>query len=1289
MKIIKLSILLILTIITLNIFGQDINLSKKIVWQAPKRIKINENDKISLLSFENSINDSPFGFLPLFFEKVPLNGNNLSAKVVVQNDIYISLSPEEANLITNKEVISPEISVTTKIFKERDHSYIYITVLPFRKNDFSGKIEKLISFDLSIKTTPAINTSNVKKQTKQSSVLSNGNWYKIAVKTSGIYKITYTDLSKMNIDMSSLLPQNIALFGNGGGMLPELNSDARNDDLQENAIQVVDGNDGSFDPQDYILFYAKGPNEWKYDSLNKQFNHYQNIYSDYAYYFINTDAGIGLKKRIQVQPSSSSTPNYSITTFPDYAYWERDLVNLINSGKQWYGETFDIVTNYTIPFVFPDINNSQKVLVRADLAARSTTPSTFTISCGSNSMSPSISAVTASFTDSYAYTANDTFSFVPSSSSLNLNISYSKPLSSSIGWLNYLELNALRNLNFSGSQMSFRNFNSSFIGGYCKYNMGNATASVKIWDVTDIFNCKSQEVTLTGNTLSFNLLMDKPQEFIAFNGSLYNSVETIGKIENQNLHSEKDFDMVIVSHPQFLGQSQQIANLHEQQQNLSVYITTPDQIYNEYSSGAQDITAIRDFLKQMYDKSSATHKLKYLLLFGDGSFDPKKRIADNTNLVPAYEANNSIHPALSFVTDDYFGLFDDNEGIDAQGALDIGIGRFPVSNKEEADALVNKALRYSSTTDLANQAIGCSNYGNLISNFGDWRNVACFVADDEDGDLHISDADHLATYVKTNFKQVNVDKIYFDAYKQISTPGGQRYPDVTEAIDQRINKGAFIINYTGHGGELGWAHERVIEVSDINKWANLNNMPIFVTATCEFSRFDNPGLNSAGELVLTNPTGGGISLFTTTRLAYSNSNFSLNLALYSYFYHKNTDGKYYTMSDVLYHAKNDNGNNLYIRNFVLLGDPALTPSYPKEKVTTTFINTQPANLVNDTIKALSKVTISGSIVDVNGNKITDFNGTVFPQVYDKPLNITTLSNDGANSPPFTFSLQKNILYKGKAKVQNGDFSFSFIVPKDIAYQFGYGRISYYAKNDVYDAAGYYDQIVVGGIDTNQSNDISGPSIKMYLNNAKFVNGGITNENPLLFVNLIDSGGVNTVGNGIGHDLTATLDNVTNKPYVLNDYYEAELDSYQKGLIKYPFYGLAEGAHNLKIKVWDVYNNSSESYIDFIVAESSELALKHVLNYPNPFTTTTSFYFEHNQPCCYLDVQIQIFTISGKLIKTIQTMVATDGYRNEPIVWDGKDDFGDNIGRGVYLYKLRVKKDDGKYAEKLEKLVILK
>jgi hypothetical protein len=324
----------------------------------------------------------------------------------------------------------------------------------------------------------------------------------------------------------------------------------------------------------------------------------------------------------------------------------------------------------------------------------------------------------------------------------------------------------------------------------------------------------------------------------------------------------------------------------------------------------------------------------------------------------------------------------------------------------------------------------------------------------------------------------------------------------------------------------------------------------------------------------------------------------------------------------------------------------------------------------------------------NGQKLNNFNGVIYPTVYDKAVLAKTLGQD-QSSPVLTFSLQKNILYKGKASVQNGSFSFTFIVPKDIAYHYGTGRLSFYAQNGSEDAAGYYDSLIIGGFDANAASDAIGPEVKLYLNNEKFVFGGTTNENPALYAVVSDSSGINTVGNGIGHDITATLDDNSAAPYVLNDYYEANLDDYQQGRILYHLKDLAEGRHSLQLKVWDIFNNSSTAYTEFVVAPSAEIALSHVLNYPNPFTTHTTFFFEHNQACDGLKVQIQIYTVSGKLINTIEQQVFCDGYRSDGISWDGTDSYGDRIGRGVYVYRVKVRNSNGQTAEKFEKLVVLR
>ncbi|MBA7484773.1 hypothetical protein ES707_20304 [subsurface metagenome] len=703
---------------------------------------------------------------------------------------------------------------------------------------------------------------------------------------------------------------------------------------------------------------------------------------------------------------------------------------------------------------------------------------------------------------------------------------------------------------------------------------------------------------------------------------------------------------------------------------LDTVVLTPVQIYNEFSSGTPDVSAIRDFLKMLYDRAGTENEMPmYVLLFGDGSYDNKGTGVNNTNFIPTYQSENSISRTGSFVTDDFFGLLDDNEGGSA-GLVDIGIGRFPVSSVEEAINLLNKTLSYDMT-----------------GNMGDWRNAICFIGDDEDGNLHMRQADELARYVENKYPSFTIAKIYLDAYSQISTPSGARYPDVNKALNQRIGKGALIINYTGHGGANGLAHERILNIDDIVSWENADKLPLFMTATCEFSRFDEYESTSAGEMVLLNPRGGGIALLSTTRLVYAGPNHELNERFYEYVFEKNARDENYRLGDIIRLTKNAASGGINKRNFTLLGDPAVMLAYPGKQLRVTAINGIDISQSVDTLKALSRVTIAGQVEDDLGMWMQDFNGILYPTVFDKISSITTLSNDG--DPEFLFSLRNRILYKGKATVSQGLFSFSFIVPKDIAYQYGFGKLSLYGAGLQEDASGAFDRVVIGGSADSVINDTRGPDMRLYMNDENFVFGGMTDANPELLVFVSDSNGINTIGSGIGHDITAILDQNSNQAIVLNDFYEADTDSYQSGKIRYPLKSLDAGSHSLTIKVWDVYNNSSEEVLDFVVNTEDDLVLKHVLNYPNPFTTHTQFFFEHNQPDQDLEVIIQVFTISGKLVKTIEQNVPSSGFRTAPIDWDGLDDFGSRIGRGVYIYRVKVRTALGEKAEKYEKLVILR
>ncbi|MGQ0829730.1 MAG: type IX secretion system sortase PorU [Bacteroidota bacterium] len=1309
---IRLALFLIL-LVKILAFGQSGSVagavalpSTQIIWQPVNSVKISETEKQHFLSFDGATYEDDF--LPRYNQKVAINANEESFFAVINNPVYGTLSDEEIRIIKNSAKITADIRINASVCITKKQKYGVVSFIPIRKNNTTGKFEKLLSFDISVMPGGGSTRSQARgiRTYAANSVLQNGTWHKMAIATDGIYKLSYSFLQSIGIDVSAINPQNIRIYGNGGGMVPELNSIVRPDDLVENAIIVQGEADGVFDINDYVLFYGKSPHTWQYNSTTcSKFTHTTHLYCDSAYYFITTDLGAG--KRIQTQASSTLPVTHSVTTFDDHAFHENDNINFIKSGRRWYGEYFDNITSYNLSFSFPYIDGSSSASVKASIASRyinlsGSSYATYFVSSQSGKDTIAISETGPDAYSDYAIIGTSCYSFTPSNPIVTVNVA--KQTADAIAWLDYIDVNVRRQLIMSGDQLLFRDAQSMGAGNVAEYTI-SSNQPIQIWDISEGTNIRSQILNVTGTNYQFILPADSLKQFIAFTGLSFKTPSYAGMVANQNLHALSDKDFIIVVHPDFYNEATQLAAFHENVDTLSTIVVTTQQIYNEFSSGAVDVSAIRDFVKMFYDKAAGVNELpQYLLLFGDGSYDNKRKFSNNTNLIPTYQSDNSTVLTRSYVSDDFFGLLDDSEGLfspsSSADVVDIGIGRFPVKSKSEAQTAINKILSYVKTGVPPNTANnGCSSQS-FNSPYGDWRNMVCFIADDEDGGLHEGvtgeGADQLATMIDTTYDNYNIDKIYLDAYRQESTPGGQRYPGVNEAINKRMDKGCLIMNYTGHGGEVGLAHERVVEVAQINKWNNANNLPLFFTATCEFARYDDPERTSAGEYVFLNPNGGGIALFTTVRLVFASPNFYLNKNFYKAAFEP-INGKMPRLGDLYQYMKaQPGGNSVNSRNFTLLGDPALMLAYPKYNVTTDTVNAVTvSSSSSDTLKALSTISVSGYVRDNNNNILSGYNGVLYPTVYDKPQNITTLSNDPCPpssgetcSPFYTFKLQKNILYKGKVSVINGHFNFSFVVPKDIAYQYGVGRISYYAENGSEDANGYYEKIIIGGSNDAAPGDVTGPEINLYMNDNKFVFGGLTNENPDLFAVLKDVNGINTVGNGIGHDITAVLDANTDNVVVLNDYYQADLNSYKSGTLRYRYSDLSEGKHTLKLKVWDVYNNSSESYTEFIVAKSAELALSHVLNYPNPFTTKTQFYFEQNQCCQLLDVQVQVFTISGKLVKSIAQYVHTEGFRSEPIEWDGRDDFGDKIGKGVYIYRIKVRTSEGSTAEKYEKLVIL-
>lgn len=1274
---------------------------KQIKWESPELFEVPGIGNKVFLKFDYAKYDIQNHFLPIYSEKIPVPERTVNAEVKILNTSYEPLSKEEQAALSSythdqKNFIGNDIAPNTSIAYHKKKPFLQVEFIPIRKNHTTGDFEKLVSFSLNISTQISSAPKPFRKSQElysSNSVLSSGTWYKVAVLNDGVHMVDYNFFKDLGIDPDSIVPRNIKVYGNGGGQLPYANSSFRHDDLQENSIFVFGEGDGKFDTTDYVLFFGQSQHRWKYSSVDNQFHHNLNIYSDTTYYFITVDLGPG--KRIMSQNSSAISPTTIVTSYNDYLFHELETYNLIKSGRIWMGEEFDIITSYSYNVSIPNIDLSSKVYIKVETGARANSPGTnFYWTAGSASSSYNVmGVVTSNIYDTFYRTASDTITFYPSSGIIPLSISKTTP-SPSIGWLNYIEVNARRQL--TGEPMLlFRDINSVDTGNVSRFIIANA-ASLQVWEVTDPLNPKLQQTTLNGTTREFILPTDSLREFTAFQSAFIPIIS--GKVPNQNLHSSGPVDFIIVTHPTFLKQANTLADLHRDQDSMKVVVATTNQIFNEFSSGAQDVSAIRDFARMFYERAlDSTELPRYLLLFGDGSYKMKSTL-NNTNFIPCYQSLNSSSPTNSYVSDDFFAMLDSNEGYwdVTPGYMDIGVGRFPVKTVNEAEVVVQKIIRYTSVPGTINAGNSCSNEGTCYG-FGDWMNVITFCADDEDSGDHQKQADLLANKVKANYPNYNLDKIYFDAYQQVSTPGGERYPDADAAFARRMEKGSLIVNWTGHGGPKGWAHERFLEIYHINSWKNQCRLPLFFTATCDFSLWDDPSFTSAGELVFLHPEGGGIGLVSTTRVVYSGPNFTLNNYFYDYVLKPMPNGEMPRMGDLVMLTKNSmSPASINHRNFSLLADPALSLHHPKYDIATTEINgTAVIPTSPDTLQALGKMTVKGEVRDKSGNLLNNFNGIIYPTVFDKAAKITTLSNDGAVSPPFIFYLQKNILFKGKASVINGLFSFSFIVPKDISYNYAKARISYYSHNGYEDANGYCEDFVIGGTDSNAVADLIGPQIKLYMNDEKFVFGGTTDDNPKIYIVVTDStendpgSGINTAGTGIGHDITAVLDNNTTNPFVLNDYYESDLNSYKKGTVRYPLSDLTEGSHNLSVKIWDVHNNSSTSYTEFVVASSAQFALAHVLNYPNPFTTKTSFYFEHNKPCENMDVQVQIFTVSGKLIKTIHENVHMEGFRSDAITWNGTDDYGDPIGRGVYVYRLRAKTSSGEAAEQIEKLVILK
>ena len=1095
--------------------------------------------------------------------------------------------------------------------------------------------------------------------TVSNSILATGRWTKTRTTKSGIHRVTFAALRNMGFTQ----PQKVRFFGALPGKLPQLNNTPANDDLT--LLHVWQTKDKL--QNDCFLVFVPESTTWKYDPVAKSFGHIFNQFSGgIAFLYLTED--IPTEQSVVQAPPLIQNASTTVNDFDDLSLFELDEINLLESGSRWFSNLIAPNTTFQKSFACPDRIANEPVKISIATAGRCEVSSSLNLTINGKSIGNQTFVPYSTFTGAdYADLHENTYSETILGDDMGISLKYNASINGRC-WLDYIRIVARRKLNMPTGQLIFQDSRSVGPDKISEFQITNAANNLKIWKITNPLSPVEIQSEITNNILRFKTATDSLHQFIAFDPLAdFPELEKVGEVSNQNLHGLATPDMIIVTTPAFKSDAERLAVFHGQNDGLEVAVVNLPLIYNEFSGGIADVTAIRNFIRHIYRKSLNNNvpKLKYLLLFGKGTYDNVHEVTtENPCYIPTWQSESSLNPASSFVSDDYFGLLGDDEGAQT-GLVDIGIGRIPCETIEEAKVAVDKTIHYCSTSTM-----------------GEWRNVVCFVGDDEDNNVHVADSERLANFVNLNYPSFSTNKIYLDAYKEVTTPE-QRYPDVNLALSNQVKQGALIINYVGHANDEGLAHEKILTVADIDGWSNYDNMPVFVTATCEFSRWDYKNKQSAGEHVLFNRVGGSAALFSTTRLVYSSSNYEMNKNFFKYVFQTNSDGSYLRMGDIIRLAKSGLGGSDNAAKFALLGDPALRLSYPKHIVKTLEINNLPVEQWVDTLKPLSLVKVWGQVQDYSGGKVSGFNGILYPVVYDKTEIVSTLGNGG--QLPFSYNLQNSVLFKGYVTVKNGEFSYSFKIPKEINYRMGNGMIRYYSKSAEVDANGSFTNLKLGGSPNTTAIDLTGPTAKVFLDNDKFIPYGQVSKAPLLIADLEDESGINTSGSGIGHDITAMLDDNMGQILDLNGYFQSSQDSYKAGKVIFQLPGLSDGRHTLKFKVWDLANNSTKTEIVFFV--SSEPAITRLIAYPNPVKDFTDIKIEHNRYGEKMGVQIEIFNQIGMLIDHLSTETGSSGFVTQPVRWtpaSGKL----RPSTGVYHYRVQLTTTDGQSAIKTGSLMLV-
>lgn len=1087
------------------------------------------------------------------------------------------------------------------------------------------------------------------------SVLADGHWVKIRVSESGVCRMSFSELRSAGLE-----PSQVRVFGYGGAQKEQDFSKPNIDDLPQVPVYVG---------EDYILFYVQGPISWTYNG--SRFAHTRNTYSDFGYYLLSDDAGDMLLFPEAEAVSGSPT---DVTYYSYYQVQDEDSVNLIDrtgvsgGGRTFYGEQFAAGQTRTFTFSTPYANGDNSS-VYIDMAANAATTSTVKAKLNNTS---SKSIYISSIPDHYTFGVAGTISMNGASEEQNqrVTIQFVNSNASALAWLNYIEITTPSELVMTGSYMGIRSLVNRNTTNPVRFLLRNTTASTQIWDVTDLAAIQRMPTTMVDDQLAWvGTQADGVHEYIAVNtdGTKFVQAEVVGEVKNQNLHALSNIDYIIICPEGYEDVSEDLAKAHEAKQAITYAIVTDQQVYNEFSSGTPDATAYRWLMKMLYDraKNGIGQQPRWLLLMGHGTFDNRKLLRNSgTSLLLTYQSKNSVNEIKAYATDDYFAYLDDNEGaIDTQGRMDIGVGRLPVESLDEARTTVDKLIQY-----IRNEQTG------------KWKNQLVYLADDGENGTHTETAEKSAELVRIKNPDFIVHKIFLDAYPQEVNASGESYPLAKNRVLNLLKNGVLFFNYSGHGGYNAITNESILNLKDIAGMTN-KNQAFWLFATCNFAQCD-AGKRSAAETAVLNPKGGAIGILAATRTVYASQNTNLNRSVCdTLFGHSDVFHYDMTLGEAISIGKNLLGSDENKLAYVLLGDPCMRLNYPTDYHVETLTEM-------DTLNALSVQHVEGRIIDEDLNIVSDFNGKVDITIYDKMQSIPTRDNDNVGGDPrvIAYNDYPNTIFSGATDVKDGLFNYTFMVPKDIRYNFDNGRIVYYAVTadslETAEAVGHFEQFIIGGTGSTVAIDTIGPEMEIYLNSPAFRNGDKTYATPRFFANLYDENGINTAGAGIGHDLMLIIDDDPKMIYSLNEYFTAANNSYQAGQVSYLMEELANGPHSLTFRAWDLLNNSTTKSLNFIVEAGLDPSIYNVTTYPNPVQQSGVVHLivNYDQPDELIETEIYLYNTAGQ-------MVYSHKQDNPDAVSINLPSLG--LNTGVYIYSVKIKSASSKYSTTSGKIIVTK